>query len=67
MWNPIRTAPKDGTWILVCCNGFVPAVVKWYEEYGIFSESCDEGDVEDEIHDIWALTHWMPLPESPKE
>ena len=55
-WQPIKTAPKDGTDIytygdfvyIVCWNG----------------KSWDDGDFR---HDIKGLTHWMPLPTKPKK
>ena len=59
-WQPIETAPKDGTAILVytCNEGFY---VVSYDD--IFSAPWrvrnDEGLNEDQP------THWMPLPEPP--
>jgi hypothetical protein len=68
-WQPIKTAPKDGTEIL--------AVGQWHGEIG-------EGELKPSIHvvswvyGIWEITgscvygsfikatHWMPLPEKPK-
>ena len=60
-WNPIETAPKDGTWLLI------------YESIGVNTKwsACDIAHWSD---DQWANggdypvrpTHWMPLPESPK-
>jgi hypothetical protein len=62
-WQPIETAPKDGTAILGYW-GHNPtndpsayAVTKWY---GGFWVSVDDDDDE-----YAAPTHWMPLPPRP--
>lgn len=66
-WQPIETAPKDGTWLLAIVNGihpiigkpFVPSVVHFDD--GIWTENDRAGrDDED-----WRPTHWMQLPEPP--
>ena len=71
-WQPIETAPKDGTWIL----GYHPKewpIICWYmvcitDPMGNHYE-----------HEAWhrmngagvsmfnSPTHWMPLPEPPSE
>lgn len=58
-WQPIETAPKDGTNIIVYCplpgsEYIVTArfIRVWVDSY--------EGE------DIFNPTHWMPLPEPPK-
>ena len=66
-WQPIETAPKDETWILLwfplgdetkCKIGF------WSEQY------ADWFDSEAASHSItsWGVspTHWMLLPDAPK-
>ena len=59
-WQPIETAPTDGTQVIVyaaSCHGlrgFV-SVCHWY---------IDVGWCVDELRPV---THWMPLPEPPKE
>lgn len=73
-WQPIETAPKDGTWILACKGSFQPAIARWtqYHHGGSF-EYIDPEDYADESHfdDIvscsekWTPTHWMPLPAPP--
>jgi hypothetical protein len=59
-WQPIETAPKDGTFILACwrstdLNGDLPHVVsytegEWRDDYG---------------EEYMEPTHWMPLPDPP--
>jgi hypothetical protein len=63
-WQPIETAPKDGTEILVCGpdknGGLYRAVQRWPENWGLY----------------WPVTymayaagepaHWMPLPPPPE-
>jgi hypothetical protein len=61
-WQPIETAPKDGTGILVNAGGFCYAV-EWQEEFGWWS-------VDDNKLGPFPLrgagpTHWMPLPAPP--
>lgn len=54
-WQPIETAPKDGTWILLLHeNHSTPTVGRWIDG-GWFS---DDGLK-------WPSTHWMPLPAAP--
>jgi hypothetical protein len=72
--QPIETAPKDGTAILVCVAGYEPAVAKWCPDRKrlekIFAEEFSEEETwklyKDETKtDVWDLTHWMPLPPAP--
>lgn len=57
-WQPIETAPKDGTRIIVATTGRY-----WYEKHkdGWMIANCDE-----EYGMYVEATHWMPLPEPPK-
>ena len=60
-WQPIETAPKDGTEVL----GF------YFDHAGggdCFSVICFwDGDWrESSVLDATFVTHWMPLPEPPK-
>lgn len=75
-WQPIETAPKDGTEILV----YEPAIgqygeegiyiVSWSREYPrnpkcwcvILSGQDEQGGCATADY----ATHWMPLPEPPK-
>ena len=65
-WQPIETAPKDGTDILVM-TGETMHVVRWINIHGDF----DYWAVDDNKHGPFTLrgkapTNWMPLPEPPK-
>lgn len=71
-WQPIETAPKDGTPILVVCVGnhpdtgkpFVPTVATWDRRW-ITCEGCDY-DCE-EWDTSFDPDFWMPLPATPAE
>lgn len=60
-WQPIETAPKDGTVILAYVSGGHHALVAWNDDW------------EDWLHLPWhesmpaVITHWMPLPAPPQE
>jgi hypothetical protein len=62
-WQPIETAPKDGTIVL----GWEPRAAKWKIKFiafqymsgtGFWFNAAASGAVK--------ATHWMPLPEGPK-
>ena len=59
-WQPIDTAPEDGTEILLSHDGFVFSG-EYDLSYGRFGRFTHEGLVEHQHP-----THWMPLPEPPK-
>lgn len=56
-WQPIETAPKDGTRILVCRNDLVEPVTIAYWSMG----ECRF--MTPLVLDFRPLTHWMPLPD----
>ena len=71
-WQPIETAPKDGTRILlfheVEPGGLRPAIVpaKWFDDGWLAGWDADDGVL------LWAEgragkgpTHWYPLPPGP--
>jgi hypothetical protein len=67
-WQPIETAPKDGTAILVRVPNYAydssetMTVVRWRHECW----ELTRGGSYAEDHDLNATpTHWMPLPEPP--
>ena len=59
-WRPIETAPKDGTEVLLNCDGY----------FQIGSWCYDESEP---ARTVWACgsfmlhgpTHWMPIPKPP--
>jgi hypothetical protein len=80
-WQPIETAPMDGTYVLALVNapGVTPAVAKWetYPE-GLGStprsqwriREAEDFGTDDEWREDWIEaryepTHWMPLPKPP--
>lgn len=60
-WQPIETAPKDGTNILVYSES-IGRMIAWYK-----FNNYPFGDWVNLRFDIISPTHWMPLPEPPKE
>ena len=69
-WQPIETAPKDGTAILVYGKGrntYAPymGVREWYGEW--LDPNINGHDLNDDLTHIVtsSLSHWMPLPEPP--
>jgi hypothetical protein len=62
IWQPIETAPKDGTEILSAVKGTNQVLIVRWEGIG----SADRGEwFYDNDGYTWP-THWMPLPEPPK-
>lgn len=66
-WNPIETAPRDGTVILACNINYVtysPIAIRWQTYH-----PNSAGKITWRTLDGWKaeVTHWMPLPEPPKE
>jgi len=59
-WQPIETAPKDGTMILVCWagSGMHPIVSRWLLRSMAWTHPFNKP--------VNPPTHWMPLPEPPK-
>lgn len=66
MWQPIETAPKDGTEILLS-DGACVSIGGWLSRQDVGDEcpfGTDPG--------WWAVachnpTHWMPLPDPPTQ
>lgn len=70
-WQPIKTVPKNGTRVLICCDTAPNAQRVYFACY----IAGDRGAVlgtryplqVDTYDNFGAPTHWMPLPEPPKE
>ena len=67
-WQPIETAPRDGTAILVWpgvlfteMTYFHTSVVRWHD----WKEAWIEASGEE--YNTFYPTHWMPLPPPPKK
>lgn len=70
-WLPIETAPKDGTSILLW-DGYRLEVARWgYDDlYDRDPKKWIYGECYGEYNDYNSVdspTHWMKLPESPKQ
>ena len=72
-WQPIETAPKDGTAFLAFVtwswsnggDGSQQDVMAWDERAGFFYSPTAPNYVQGCDTDC-AVTHWMPLPEPPR-
>jgi hypothetical protein len=62
-WQPIATAPKDETAVLICrisiVPGYRPVVARWSDLLSPCSASWTDGEY------TFSPTHWMPLPAPP--
>ena len=71
-WQPIETAPRDGTLILVTgVNGLNTVLAAYYWEGDDYSPNPYKGwsGIVNSFGEqrIAEPTHWMPLPEPPSE
>ncbi len=73
-WQPIETAPKDGTFILAICSpeAWCPVIVRWNNNVvNDFGTVLEEGWGDEfktyHIDGLNMPTHWMPLPQPPKD
>lgn len=64
-WQPIETAPQDGTRILLCddrCKPFPTLLGRWCHG-AWWSDATNSG-----ASIVWSdATHWMPLPAPPNK
>lgn len=78
-WHPIKTAPKDGSWFLICraCEGadsyevgrFDPS---FHDEFieagdGLYRKERRLGYEWRGFSNFHRATHWYPLPSPPGE
>lgn len=69
-WQPIETAPKDGTAVLACArHALTPFVARW-REHGLDRDDDELGWLTlsgVRVTSVYGapMTHWMPLPELP--
>lgn len=78
-WQPIETAPKDGTPVLLAVRNGDRRLVgeAWFNPFTETSDGPDgawwwanesSGEYHaDAIYMRWTITHWMPLPAPPAE
>ena len=67
-WQPIETAPKDGTKLIGYSGGRVSVI--FYGEYYLNQFVWFTGGTLPTMNaepQIFEPTHWMPSPETPKE
>lgn len=68
-WQPIETAPRDGTPVLISALGHFEAPVvgeaRYLEDAGWYWAQCDPSDARG--GDVVGPTDWMPLPAAPKD
>lgn len=65
-WQPAKTAPKDGTTFIGRFEGALrPKLIRYQTEDGDFVNRFVSAEMCVPIYRN--MTHWMPLPELPKE
>ena len=66
LWQPIETAPKDGTFVDI----FVPELGERYcDAYYVYTKKAwcwNMSDNQRIVFDATPPSHWMPSPEPPK-
>lgn len=65
-WQPIETAPKDGTEVILYVADFDSVTTGWYSSRTGLWPRHDEFTEDGDACNIGLPTHWMPLPEPPK-
>ncbi len=71
-WQPIRTAPKDGSEVLVgvdIATVWIVRNARWVDGGGHFEEgwwTFKHSVTQEKLQGIYAPTHWMPMAEPPE-
>ena len=77
-WQPIETAPKDGSRVLICGSGGEIDIASYTEQWSVrdyFVRHAKDDDVYKTVKEecgYWETdvafnpTHWMPLPRPPE-
>ena len=67
-WQPIETAPKDGSSILVALKGGEVREAEWFVRW--YNDPSKPGwmpaNMDEEYGHYVEPTHWMPLPKPPQ-
>jgi hypothetical protein len=67
-WQPIATAPRDGTWVLAHRAGdwTLPELVQWHQGVNhSYWQTMEYGWPTKSSQATCGPTHWMPLPAPP--
>lgn len=70
MWQPLETAPKDGTRIDIWAKAWLSTFDKFtYQRftncYWWNGDGLNHKGKWMNLHDNWYPTHWMPIPDGP--
>ena len=67
-WQPIETAPKDGSMFLVCLPRMMNLIVRasYRTVHGYFVTDCENDGAVSNPTFFHAGDFWMPMPEPPK-
>lgn len=71
-WQPIETAPRDGSTILIGSKGFVSEAkygsykLRGEEKVGWHWYDADDSWYSMDFDGLSPITHWMPLPPPPE-
>ena len=67
MWQPIATAPRDGTTILATIRVFIKGEYSYTQTDKIWFDG-ESGEIHNDCYDGWEWEHyeyWRPLPAGP--
>jgi hypothetical protein len=65
-WQPIETAPKDGTPVLIHLNGGMTRIACWKERGAFGAGWRDPIGHAEHAAILGEPSHWMPLPDPPR-